>query len=176
MKLIKYSLIAAVGAFLLPAPPPDSFAVMQGGTRINLETGEVLGAAASTYADMSGFCERQPGVCQTAGQIFASLEVRAKYNFQRLYEWSTSNNRPSTAAGDIPQLPPLIIKTDQSAQLAPVPERGKSKPVKGSIVTGSITTRQTRQMAQAIKKPSVNTLQIEDLVPEWRGPVRTSTG
>ena len=171
MKIIKYSLLAACGAFLLPSPPAEHFAVMQGGTRINLETGEGLSAAALTFSDVTGFCQRQPDVCNTAGQMFTSLEMRAKYNFQRLYEWSKSS--PSSQSA--PKPPALNIKTEQSARLD-----------LDQIITGSIKTRSGKiagyktfkplLMAKAKQAPSVNTLNIEDLVPEWRGPARTSTG
>ncbi len=166
MKLIKYSLIAAVGVFLLPAPPPDSFAVMQGGSRINLETGEVLSAAASTYSDVSGFCRRQPAVCNTAGQVFSALEVRAKYNFQRLYEWSQSSGEPV-----ISKNPPAIsIDVRPQAQLQPI----QYDPIiTGSIKASEGNTLMPMILAETTKSPSVNTLQLEDLLPEWRGPIRT---
>lgn len=169
MKILKYSLIATVGIFMLPPPPPDSTIVMQGGTRINLETGEVLGAAAMAYADVSGFCQRQPDVCSTATQFYSSLEARAKYNFQRLYEWT----KTSDPAIEIPNLPAIKPKTEKSALL----ERDWNKYIlTGSITTGSIKTPTTIKLSQADNVTSVNTLQIEDLVPEWRGPAPTSTG
>jgi len=159
MKIIKYSFIAGCAALLLPAPPPSQIIEMQGGTRVNLETGEVLSAAASAYSDVTGFCQRQPEACSTAGNIFSSLEVRAKYNFQRLYEWSTS--KPA-AQGIIQQPPSQNIKSEQSAQLEYDP-----------IITGSTNTM---IVAASSSTSSVNTLNIEDLVPEWRGPTQTSTG
>jgi len=159
MKIIKYSFIAGCAALLLPSPPPSQIIEMQGGTRVNLETGEVLSAAASAYSDVTGFCQRQPEVCSTAGSVFSSLEVRAKYNFQRLYEWSTS--KPSDQ-GIIQQPPSQNIKIEQSAQLEYDP-----------IITGSTYTI---IVAASNSTSSVNTLNIEDLVPEWRGPTQTSTG
>ena len=164
MKLIKYSLIAAVGGFLLPAPPPESYAVMQNGARINLETGQVLCAAASTFSDVSGFCKRQPTVCDIAQNMFSSLEVRAKYNFRRLYEWSSSSDGPKSPM----QFPSLGITIEQSANVDPV--------VTGSIQTSNVKSVTHMVMAQSVRQPSVNTLTIEDIVPEWRGPVQTSTG
>jgi len=169
MKLIKYSLIAAVGVFLLPAPPPDSYAIMQGGSRINLETGEVLSAAASAYSDVSGFCQRQPAVCSTAGQAMSAFEARAKYNFQRLYEWSQSGGQPS----GVNTRPSLNISVQPQAQL--------QTSQFDQIITGSIKASEGNllvpmMLAEATKQPSVNTLQIEDLLPVWRGPGRTSTG
>jgi len=162
MKIIKYGLIIACGAFFLPAPPQSHIVEMQGGTRVNLETGEVLNAAASAYYDMTGFCQRQPEVCSTAGQMFSSLEVRVKYNFQRLYEWSRSSDAPRE---NIPQPPAQNVKVEQSANLQ-----------YDSIITGSTRISSTMILANSNNASSVNTLNIEDLVPEWRGPVQTSTG
>lgn len=175
MKLIKYSLMAAVGVFLLPAPPPDSFTVMQGGTKINLETGEVLGAAASAYGDVTGFCQRQPSVCITAGQAFSVLEVRAKYNFQRLYEWSQSSARTSLPGLHAPA-PSLNFSIQPQAQIKASPFVPFDPIMTGSIKSTEGNTLATTMLAEAIERPSVNTLQIQDLLPEWRGPVRTSTG
>jgi len=174
MKLIKYSLIAAVGVFLLPAPPPDTFAVMQGGTRINLQTGEVLSAAASTFSDVSGFCQRQPAVCSTAGQALSALEVRAKYNFQRLYEWSQSSGQtPGVKTPTLNQTPSISISVSPQA-MAP---RGQfDQIITGSIEPTAVKAPLPMLLAQANRVPSGNTLRLEDLLPEWRGPVRTSTG
>jgi hypothetical protein len=159
MKLIKYGLFAVVGAFLLPAPPQDDILVMQTGQRINLETGEVISAAVSVYGDVSNFCLRQPGVCTTAGQAFTSLQTRVKYNFRRFYEWSGKSDsgpvyvRPQ----DIPPMPKIRI--EQSALADP-------------LITGSVPV----QMASADNVPSINTLTIGDVLPEWRGPVDSSSG
>ena len=163
MKIIKYSLIAALGVFFLPAPPSNDFAVMQGGQKINLETGEVIGAAALAYSDVTGFCQRQPGVCNTAGQVLTSFEIRAKYNFRRLYEWSQGTDQAYIRQ----KKPVQSIKIEQSARLDP-------------IITGSIApvgkAKLPMMFADNDQNPSVNTLQIEDLLPQWRGPVRSSTG
>lgn len=153
MKIIKYSLVLALGAFLLPAPPQDQILTTSTGGKINLETGEVLSAAASTFGDVSNFCYRQPAVCNTAGNVMGSLEARAKYNFKLLYEWASGTPQQQ---GTIPALP---VNIDQSARV----ER---------ITTGSIIVK----VAGNSGKKSENTLQIEDLVPEWRGPTRSRTG
>ena len=168
MKLIKYSLIAAVGVFLLPAPPTDSFYEMPGGKRINLETGEVLGAAVAAYSDVSGFCQRQRAVCNTAGQAFSAFEVRAKYNFQRLYEWSKDSGNTAVQS---PQ-PTVRIKVEPTTLTDQQIDQ---------IVTGSISANEKNKpwpmiVADAAKKASTNTLVLEDLLPQWRGPARTQTG
>ncbi len=193
MKIIKYGMIAVIGAFFLPAPPDNEFIVSNTGQRINLETGEVLAAAASTYSDVSNFCVRQTAVCNTAGQVWTSLENKAKYNFQRVYEWSNGTKQDQIR---IPTLPPMPqqqislpgnqqqngqenrvrrISIQQVSQVLP-----KRAPFEVSqlrpdlILTGSVRVQMAN--AQTTNKNTTNTLQIEDLIPEWRGPVLTGTG
>jgi len=198
MKIIKYGLVVAIGAFLLPAPPEGEFMVSNTGQRINLETGEVLAAAASTYSDVSNFCVRQSGVCNTAGQVWTSLENKAKYNFQRVYEWSNGTRRDRTG---IPSLPPRpqqqISYPGNGVQNQPntLPKRTipqqvsmvlpKQAPINVSrlrlqqIFTGSVakpTASAKITYNRSLVKLATNTLQIEDLIPEWRGPVSTGTG
>ena len=203
MKIIKYGIVAMIGAFLLPAPPEDEFMVSSTGQKINLETGEVLAAAASTYSDVSNFCVRQTAVCSTAGQVWTSLENKAKYNFQRVYEWSNGTRQDQLR---VPVLPPMprqqisqsgtkqpngaknrdgVSPTQQVSQLLRpnlMSQTVMSKSVRlksGPIVTASIYTGSMRfQLANAnpTNKNTENTLQIEDLIPEWRGPASTGTG
>lgn len=152
MKIIKYSLIAALGAALLPSPPDNQFVVASTGERIDLQTGQVLSAAASAYSDFAGFCERQPAVCDTAGKAWRHLEVKAKYNFKLVYEWS----RGASEQNDEP-LPPIRIQHTSAAD---------------PIITGSVR-RQTITVSSADTPKGTNTLSIEDVIPEWRGPVST---
>ena len=198
MKIIKYGLIAAIGAFLLPAPPEGEFMVSNTGQRINLETGEVLAAAASTYSDVSNFCVRQSAVCNTAGQVWTSLENKAKYNFQRVYEWSNGTRQVRTG---IPTLPPMpqqqisypgngvqnqpntLPKRTIPAQVSMVlPEQAPINVGRLSfeqIITGSLANQKANAKTinnKTLVKLATNTLQIEDLIPEWRGPVSTGTG
>ncbi len=175
MKLIKYSLIAAVGVFLLPAPPAENFAVMQGGTRINLQTGEVLSAAASTFSDVSGFCQRQPAVCSTAGQALSALEVRAKYNFQRLYEWSQSSSQ-APAMNQPPAMNKAPAVSISVSPQAKAPRGPFDQIITASIEPDAAKTALPLLLAEALTNPSGNTLKLEDLLPQWRGPARTSTG
>lgn len=154
---------------MLPAPPPDNFAEMQGGAKINLETGKVIDAATSAFSDVSSFCQRQPAVCVTAGHAFSALEVRAKYNFQRLYEWSQSSGQTSFSG----PAPSLNFSIRPQAQI--------KAPLFDPIITGSIKANEGNTLAKMMlaentNGQSINTLQIQDLVPEWRGPVRTSNG
>ena len=175
MKIIKYGFVAVVGAFLLPAPPENHFMVANTGQRINLETGEVLAAAASTYSDVTNFCQRQSAVCSTAGQAWASLEIKVKYNFQRIYEWSNGTSQDQMRIPVLPKLPQQQIS-------AYLPKQNPSNTAlklslnelrNDRLHTGSIVV----QMANANTDYNTNnTLQIEDLIPEWRGPVLTGTG
>ncbi len=200
MKIIKYGIVAVIGAFLLPAPPDDQFMVSNTGQRINLETGEVLVAAASTYSDVLSFCERQSAVCSTAGQVWASLEVKVKYNFQRVYEWSNGTSQDQMRIPVMPRLPqqqislPVIngprnvAPADNAPEKLPQQnstyspnasvEKAAQKPPHLNVERLAFYTGSVRiQMANATTDNNTNnTLQIEDLIPEWRGPVLTAAG
>jgi len=162
MKIIKYSIVVMLGAYLLPAPPQNELGFTQTNQVINLETGQVISAAASTWADISGFCGRQPGTCQTAGQIFSKMEAKVKYSFQKIYEWSgsTKQNGPGKRIIRIQKPHETTIRQNQL--------RGEQAAADHSIMTGSVP------IVLAGNQPkSTNTLQIEDLLPDWRGPVAT---
>ena len=41
-----------------------------------------------TFSDVASFCDRQPGVCKTAGYVAYKLERKAKYGARMIYEWA----------------------------------------------------------------------------------------
>jgi hypothetical protein len=140
MRIIRTVLILTGGFFLLPSPPePENGAVAQGPAAF-----EVLGSAARAVSDAAAFCQRQPGVCDTAGYVATRFEAKAKYSVRLLYEWANEASQDGVAQ------PP-----DQEADAS------------DRLVTGSTTEVAARGPAE----PNQSTLTIEDLIPEWRGPV-----
>ncbi len=152
MKIIKYALITGLAVYMLPDPPPDDARFMaaykdQGG---QVSSFEMMSAASAAYGDLSGFCSRQQQVCNVAGHVLTKLKIRASYGFNQLYEWV---NRPQNSSSD------------------PV-GKPQPTPVADMLITGSTPYEEKPY----IPEPSIGTLRIEDLIPEWRGPVRKGAG
>ena len=105
------------------------------------ETTSVVSAASQTVTDMAAFCSRQPGVCETAGYVLSKLEAKAKYSVRLIYEWASEANG----------VPPA----------SPLGYHAFSDP----ITTGSTVLAAARPAA----KSNQSTLQLEDLLPAWRG-------
>ena len=91
MRLFRSTFFLGAIWFLMPAPPES--ALKSAGITVN--TPALLSAAASTVADLGAFCGRQPGVCETAGNVAGHLEARAKYGVRLIYDWAyEANKRP----------------------------------------------------------------------------------
>jgi hypothetical protein len=106
----------------------------------------MLSSASSAVADAAGFCSRQPTVCTTAAYVAGKLEAKAKYGVRLIYEWASESTT------------------------GPVPTNGQHE-------AGGIDLLKTgTALAEVLERePEVNgqsTLRIEDLIPEWRGPVK----
>ncbi len=138
MRIIRtLMLLTGVGVFM-PSPPDEQPPQDQ-----QVSTPELIGSATSAFADMAGFCSREPGVCQTAGYVAGKLEAKAKYSVKLIYEWaneSTSDPGPS----------PLANEADGGDQFK----------------TGSTTLAEARPPGGL----GQSTLRLDDLIPEWRGP------
>ena len=137
MRIFRTLFILSAAVLLIPSPPDD-------GTTASVappSTPEMLGAAFSAVADLKGFCERQPGVCSTAGFVAGKLEAKAKHGAKLIYEWANDGS---------------------AGQQSPPADAGALD----AIQTGSVT----KAAAVAAPEPKQTTLTLEDLIPEWRGP------
>ena len=90
--------LSGLTAFI-PAPPENS---AQASASSFAEGANYLTAATGTFADLAGFCNRQPGVCRTAGFVVAKLERKAKYGVRMIYEWAheAKTTEPDVVQGD----------------------------------------------------------------------------
>jgi Family of unknown function (DUF5330) len=92
MGILRNTLIITGLAIAMPSPPPSETAdvVPSQGSTI-----AYVSAAAEAFADVRTFCQRQPGVCQTAGHIAAIVEAKAKYSAKLIYEWASEAADPN---------------------------------------------------------------------------------
>ncbi len=176
MKLIKTTLVLALGAFLLPSPPPGDPA-LQGAalTDSGADSAELALAAMRAASDVGGFCTRQPMVCETAGRAWRGLELKVKYSVRLLYEWSLKDGRAHHAA---PAMRNVLPPAPAATQARPAPAAPEAKddsriPARqagiDSLITGAVTKIAARTNDDG-EGGSENTLRIEDLAVPWNGP------
>jgi len=159
MKLIRTTILLALGAFLLPAPPPDD-PVMGGVRAQSADSASLALAAMQAASDARGFCLRQPMVCSVAGDSFRLLQAKVKYSFRLLYEWSTAAQKAAPAAAR-----PVVVPPGPGGGAVSV---RPGVPADG-LITGSVT-RVANRDSQDDGAGSENTLRIEDLTVPWNGP------
>ncbi len=91
--LIRKAMILGGILFALPTPPATQ-QVAGANAPLQPSTFATLSAAAETLADFKGFCERRPQACITGQYLAVTLEGKARYTAQLLYEWAN----PAAAA------------------------------------------------------------------------------
>jgi hypothetical protein len=148
MRVIRVLVYVGLVALLLPSPPPSALQPAAAVNDTMVPPQDMFLAAVNAVDDLSSFCSRQPGVCETAHAVVAKLEAKAKYSFRLMYEWAQS---PSAL--------------EPSALEPPLGPRAKADP----MPTGSVTL-------VAAATGSQSTLTLEDLIPEWRGPKERRPG
>ena len=104
MKILRAAIYLGVLAFLLPSPPPGdsslnpaSLGAARAAPVPSADGGDLFAAAIGTVGDFSGFCTRQPTVCETAHGLLYKLEAKAKYSLHLLYQWVESPEQPRPA-------------------------------------------------------------------------------
>jgi hypothetical protein len=105
MKILRAAICLGVLAFLLPSPPPEdsskkpaSLGVAGTAAAPSANGGDLFAAAVGAVDDVSGFCRRQPMVCDTAHVLLIKLEAKAKYGLRLLYQWAeTPEQRPAAS-------------------------------------------------------------------------------
>ncbi len=145
MGILRNAIILGAVAVAMPNPPATETA--GGVVPPTASSFAYVAAAAETFADVRTFCERRPGVCQTAGHLAVTMEAKAKYSAKLIYEWANEAGAetPRTTA-----LPPDLAAADP-------------------IATG---TAEPRLKATA----SQSTLRLEDLLTEWKAPPKPRKG
>ena len=145
MRILRTIIVLSGITALMPSPPDDASQVRQNVAAKDTGYFEI---ATNTFSDLASFCQRQPGVCETAGFVAHKLELKAKYGVRLIYEWANEANT----------LPSSSLQPDIADGTDP-------------IETGSMKLASAKQ-----KSPiSQSTLRLDDLIPSWRGPVSPKT-
>ena len=86
MGLIRKALV--VGGLFLALPSPPAPLGADGQPSMQSSTFAAFTAAADTFADFKGFCERRPQACITGQYLAAVFEGKARYGVHLIYEWA----------------------------------------------------------------------------------------
>lgn len=71
-----------------------------------LEVGQSLAAAMAAIDDIKQICLRKPDICETGGQTFSALGVRAREGARIAYEFldtKFADGKPELVTGSVPQ-------------------------------------------------------------------------
>jgi hypothetical protein len=148
MRIFRTILVLTGITVFMPSPPENPGQQAQGVADAKLTDSGYFEVATNTFSDLAAFCERQPGVCETAGFVAHKLELKAKYGVRLIYDWANEANTPFSST-----LQPSIAEDSDP------------------IETGSM------KLASLKKMPldSQSTLGLGDLIPVWRDPTGPKT-
>ena len=162
MFLLRTCFWLAIVVMILPTGKPDSNVTNPTVTGVSatdtpaFDTDSALDAAAAAIGDLSSFCTRNPGACETGAAAAEAFKAKAKAAVRMIYDWATGDEA-ETSSG----MPPQEDFAGKAANL------GGALPA--DFITGTV------QLASAKKSKSQNTLRIEDIIPEWTGPATNRT-
>ncbi len=115
------------------------------------DTDSALDAAAAAIGDLSSFCTRNPGACETGAAAAEAFKEKAKAAVRMIYDWATVDGEETSSRMHSPEEFP-----GKAANLGRLEA--------DSFITGTV------HLASAKKSKSQNTLRIDDIIPEWTGP------
>jgi hypothetical protein len=115
MGILRTAVVLCGLAAFIPSPPEDSGQMAAGPAGVELGDGYIQ-VAMGTFSDLASFCERQPGVCKTAGYVAYKLERKAKYGVRMIYEWA---NEAAPAAPTLAESDPMTTSSTKTAAAQP---------------------------------------------------------
>lgn len=172
MGITRILIVGLAALMLAPMPPEDETAAPNGQPVAELQTHQLVSVAIGTFTDVSSFCERQPLTCRAMSEVASVAQAKARYSIRLAYEWA-SDSKPAgnTASPTLQDIIPVSGDHDEindiaepgSAGLQSIPDILNSSSWYDPFVTGT-----TEKFAEA--DTGTNTLRIEDILPDWRGP------
>ena len=152
----------AVVVMILPTGKSDGDVTDTTATGVSMtdtpgfDTNSALDAAATAVGDLSSFCTRNPGACETGAAAAEAFKAKTKDAVRMLYDWATGGDA-ETSSG-IRSQEDVLGKTANMYRQLPA-----------NFFTGTV------HLASGKKSKSQNTLRIEDIIPEWTGPSTNRT-
>jgi hypothetical protein len=127
MGIIRTAILLSGLAAFIPAPPEDANPAASAAPGQYADGAGYIQMATGTFSDLANFCDRQPGVCKTAGYVAYKLERKAKYGVRLIYEWA---NEAAPAKADIANTSDPIMTGSTK-----VADARKAKPASQSTLT-----------------------------------------
>lgn len=160
MGILRYAVIGVAAFVLMPMPPEENQAANPQPVAA-IQTEDLLSVAFGTFTDLASFCARQPQTCEAMAGIAAVAEAKAKYSLKLAYEWANGHSGDDAGNGSdgIPASADPAGSVDAGAASTTILKQSAADP----LVTGSISKI-------ASNDAGTNSLRIEDLIPDWRGP------
>lgn len=174
MGITRFLVIGMAALILAPMPPEDTTGpAAQPAT--DLKPHQLVSVAIGAFTDVSSFCERQPLTCRAMSDVASVAQAKAKYSIQLAYEWAAGSDADTAhPAADHPM---PVFGADQETQPFPAPDAAGGKSIRDLLDSSSadpMITGSTRKIAEA--DTGTNTLRIEDILPDWRGPEPSRQG
>jgi len=178
MGITRILIVGLAALMLAPMPPEDETAAANRQPVAELQTHQLVSVAIGTFTDVSSFCERQPLTCRAMSDVASVAQAKARYSIRLAYEWA-NDSKPAgnTASFSLHDAMPMAVNHDENnempepgaAGLQSIPDILNSSSRYDPLVTGTI-----RKFAEA--DTGTNTLRIDDILPDWRGPEPSRQG
>jgi hypothetical protein len=133
---------------------------------------QVYGTAEAAVKDVTGFCNRNPGVCEQGKDAFDVFVHKAQFGAQMIMGFV----REQTGGSASPEEAPSEVQTPEpSSEAAPPAEDSSAEQAGGDRTQLSQAALPAWMPASAEPAsvealPSQNTLRPDDLAPAWSGP------
>ncbi len=171
-------LIVGVAALILaPMPPEDTTVSANLPPAAELQTHQLVSVAIGTFTDVSSFCERQPLTCTAMSDVASIAQAKAKYSLRLAYEWANGTGVSADAAHPAADDALPVSGTHHEVNEMPEPDAAGGKSISDLLNSSSadpLITGSTTKIADA--DTGTNTLRIEDILPDWRGPEPSRQG
>lgn len=177
MGITRVLIVGMAALILAPMPPSDTTLSTSQPPAAELQTHQLVSVAIGTFTDVSSFCERQPLTCSAMSEVVSVAQVKARYSAQLAYEWAIGTGTPADAAGTVADDTLPVSGNDHEANEMPPPDAAGGKGISDLLNSSSVdlmVTGSTTKLADA--DTGTNTLRIEDILPDWRGPEPSRQG
>ncbi len=178
MGITRILIVGLAALVLAPMPPEEETAAANGQPATELQTHQLVSVAIGTFTDVGSFCERQPLTCRVMSDVASIAQAKARYSIRLAYEWASDSKPAGNTAS--PSLQDLMPVSGDHNDINDVSEPGTAgaQSIQDLLNLSSgydpVVTGTTRKFAEA--DTGTNTLRIEDILPDWRGPEKSRQG
>lgn len=133
----------------------------------NVSATQTIGAAVSAVGDIANICERKPEICETGAAAWNVFQRKAQHGASLLYDWVQGSDDASADANE-------DRSVDAGRRSNEHKQVSSTASAEHPLITGSTLPKGTVVLANAQSNKSQNTLKLEDLIPQWKGPRKSS--